>query len=226
MMWQALPALVAIVVAAFIPGALLLWLGGRHGSRQCVTDLVTFVFAASCLGFLFFGWVALVLAEAGWFSLLRLALVWGATVLALAGACVVSRNRAMLRSASALPGLRGDCWQVLLLAAWLLVAGGLYCRPHQTITGGADAGVYVNLGASIVHTGGILISDATLADLDPALYPALLRKLPPSEGAPYYLLPGFYVMGTPRGLVVPQFYPCTRPGWLWGTAWAAFRPSC
>ena len=36
-------------------------------------------------------------------------------------------------------------------------------------SGGADVGVYVNLGANISRTGSILITDPTLATLDPAL---------------------------------------------------------
>ena len=94
-----------------------------------------------------------------------------------------------------------------------MAAGALYFRPHQTIIGGADVGVYVSLGANIARTGSILISDPTLAALDPLLDAAFLRALPPSEGAPHYLLPGFYVPGTPRGLIVPQFYPL-HPVWL------------
>ena len=78
--------------------------------------------------------------------------------------------------------------------------------------GGADAGVYVNLGANIARTGGILIHDPTLAALDPSLYAALLRPLPPSELTPYYLMPAFYVPGTPAGLIIPQFYPL-HPVW-------------
>jgi 4-amino-4-deoxy-L-arabinose transferase-like glycosyltransferase len=89
----------------------------------------------------------------------------------------------------------------------------LFFRPHEYLLGGADAGVYVNLGANIAKTGGIVIKDGALASLDPELYPALLRSIPPREGAPYYLLPGFYVPGAPGGLVVPQFYPL-HPVWL------------
>ena len=72
--------------------------------------------------------------------------------------------------------------------------------------------MYVNLGANIAHTGSILIHDTTLAGLEPALYPALLRPLPPSEKMPYYLLPGFYVPVIPRGEIIPEFYPL-HPVW-------------
>ena len=99
-----------------------------------------------------------------------------------------------------------------VLGIWFVVSAWLYFRPHEYVLGGADAGVYVNLSASIADTGGILIQDSVLADLDPRLYPALLRNLPATEYSPYYLLPGFYVMGQPAGEVTPQFYPL-HPVW-------------
>ena len=103
-------------------------------------------------------------------------------------------------------------WEIAALGLWALVAAWLFFRPHEFILGGADAGVYVNLGANIARTGGILIHDPTLAALDPSLYPALLRPLPPGELTPYYLMPAFYVPVTPAGLIIPQFYPL-HPVW-------------
>jgi 4-amino-4-deoxy-L-arabinose transferase-like glycosyltransferase len=208
-MWQALPAVIALAGAAFLPGALLLWLTGR----QRVADLVSFSFAALSLGLLVFGWIALALAEVGWYSLPRLALIWSVVVVALSYACLVAHRRRTAAGVRAAPGLRIERWEAVALGVWLLAACVLYFRPHQTITGGADVGVYVNLGANIARTGRILISDPSLAALDPVLDAAFLRALPPSEGAPYYLLPGFYVPGAPRGLIVPQFYPL-HPVWL------------
>ena len=103
-------------------------------------------------------------------------------------------------------------WEVVALGLWALAAIWLFFRPHEFIIGGADAGVYVNLGANIARTGGILVHDPTLAALDPSLYPALLRPLPPGELTPYYLMPAFYVPATPAGLIIPQFYPL-HPVW-------------
>jgi len=209
MIWQAFPAVIAIIGAAFLPGALLLWLA----DRRRVTDPGIFIFAALSLGLLVFGWIALVLAEIGWYSLPRLALIWSVVVLVLAGACLVAHRRSGSSDTCVAPSLRVGRLEAVALGVWLLAVCALYCRPHQTITGGADVGVYINLGANIARTGRILISDPVLAALDPMLDAAFLRALPPSEGAPYYLLPGFYVPGTPRGLIVPQFYPL-HPVWL------------
>ncbi len=103
--------------------------------------------------------------------------------------------------------------ELAFLAAWAVAAGWLFFRPHEYVLGAADAGVYVSIGASIAREGSIVIEDETLAELDPALWPALLRPLPDDPVAAYYLLPGFYVIGTPPGQITPQFYPL-HPVWL------------
>ena len=94
-----------------------------------------------------------------------------------------------------------------MLAVWLIAAGVLFFRPHEFVVGGADAGVYVNLGASIARSGSIVLDDPLLASFGKALEPALLRELPAPEYTPYYYLPGFYVPDAPPGQIIPQFYP-------------------
>ena len=103
--------------------------------------------------------------------------------------------------------------ELAFLAAWAVAAAWLFFRPHEYVLGAADAGVYVSIGASIAREGSIVITDETLAALDPALYPTLLRPLPDDPVAAYYLLPGFYVIGAPPGQITPQFYPL-HPVWL------------
>lgn len=100
-----------------------------------------------------------------------------------------------------------------MLAVWLAAAGWLFFRPHETITGGADAGVYVSLGAEIAQNGGFRLIDETLAALPPDLQAAVLRPLPNTPGAASYLLPGFYVTDAANGRLTPQFYPL-HPVWL------------
>ena len=98
---------------------------------------------------------------------------------------------------------------VVLLVGSLL----LFAHPFEFITGGADAGVYVNLGASIADTGAILIQDPVTAELPPALQTGLLREQPPTEETQFIRLPGFYVSETVPGEVIPQFFPL-HPVWL------------
>jgi hypothetical protein len=207
-------ALVLIVVAALLPGRLIV----RQFAGAARPTLLL-AFAALTLGVAALGWAALVLAELGRFSLVTLAVTWLVLVAALAALDLWRRRSGRFPAAvaAALPGpalfpaLPG--WvEALFLAAWLVAALWLFFRPHETVTGAADAGVYVNLAASIDREGGILIQDETLAGLDPALYDGLLRPQPDNPVAPHYLVPGFYVIGQPRGEITPQFYPL-HPVW-------------
>ncbi len=217
---MSLPAPLAVVViigAGLLPGLLVAYLFDGRLSPGVPER----IFAALSLGLLGLGWVALTLAELGWFSLGRLALVWLAASLALAGASFRrfrgSRRTSQVRAPRTVAPegvayLAATRWESALLIAWLAAAGWLFFRPHEYVAGAADAGVYLSQGANIVRTGGIVYQDATLAQLDPALYPAFLRALPPSDAMPYYLFPGFYVAGEPAGQIVPQFYPL-HPVW-------------
>ncbi len=203
---MAVPGILLISMGLF--GLLILWAGG---CRLRVSD-PDLLFAAVAIGALVLGWMALVMAELGWFSLPRLAAVGGAlpTISAVIG--IERRRRGYIPTAA---GKRSRLhgFEVVALGLWLIAALWLFGRPHEYITGAADVGVYLNLGAHIAHTGRIVFSDPTLASLDPALRTAFLRALPSSQGAPFYLLPGFYVVDPSQGLIVPEFYPL-HPVWL------------
>jgi hypothetical protein len=199
---MAVPVILAILMG--IAGLLILRVGG-YWPRLADLELL---FAAMGIGALVLGWAALLMAELGWFSLLHWAAVGG---LVLALAALASRRYG--------PGKVIEVAQPLskreaaALGFWLIVAIWLFGRPHEYITGAADVGVYLNLGAHIAHTGHITFSDPMLASLDPALRRAFLRPLPPGQGAPFYLFPGFYVVDPSQGLIVPEFYPL-HPVWL------------
>jgi hypothetical protein len=197
-------AILILPFAAWLPGALAVSLWGK----RLRDDPLEFLFAGLAFGVLIVGWLALVLAELGYFSLGRLAALWGLLVLVLGWQW---RQRVRFRSASSATW-RFNRWEAAALALWLVVASWLFFRPHEFVAGGADAGVYISLGANIAKTGAILIHDPLLAALDPSLYPALLREMPPGEVAPFYLLPGFYIPDASAGLVIPQFYPL-HPVW-------------
>lgn len=195
-------------------------------------DWLARAFISITFGVLILGWIALLLAELGFFSIALLSGFWLALVAALA---VYWRRGNKNRETSEPAGSGSEespteeyagpavgSWQIAgwmeyaLLGLWLIAAVWLFFRPHQYVLGGADAGVYVNLAASIADTGGILIDDPTLITLDPALRTSLLRTIPGDKLAlkiaPQYILPGFYVEAEPPGRITPQFYPL-HPVW-------------
>lgn len=176
------------------------WLAGRRAGRNL--DGLERLFLWHMVGAALNGWLAVGLAEWGIFRLS----VWGAGWLALVGGLAWRQARRPAGVAPA-PVRTVDTatrWGLLL---WLPLALWLFLRPHAFVKGAADAGVYVNLAASIHDQGSLVIHDPTLAALDPALYPALLRPLPTDIGAPYLLFPGFYITDPAQGEVTPQFYP-------------------
>jgi len=184
--------------------------------RQFPATPLEFAFASLTMGLIAIGWLAFVLAETGLFSILALSALWGGVALFLLfrmrrnkvnwqPVCTPVEHKRLL---SFLP----DWVEYAALGVWLITAVFLFLRPHQFITGGADAGVYINLGANIANTGRILIQDNLLASLPPDLYPAFLRPVGNSV-APQYIYPAFFVIGEPVGEITPQFYHL-HPVWL------------
>jgi len=207
-------AIILIFSANLLTGWLVLRaIGGLDG------DWLARLMASAAVGTVVNGWLALVLAELGWFSLGRVTAVWLLLLLVIGNPYAVIRQRF---SGFGIPSRRHPITlsprhlvtfssHHLLLLLWLPAAIWLFFRPHEFIIGGADAGVYVSLSAEIAQHGSIRIQDDVLAGLDPDLYPALLRPVSNPE-APFYLLPAFFVTGEPAGQITPQFYPL-HPVW-------------
>jgi hypothetical protein len=180
------------------------------------------IFASLTVGVVGTGLLALLLAELGWFSLAALAVSWLACVLILvlltwrryrAGQDGMGGQAEDEKGSSWRPKNNWSSWlEALLLVVWMIAAAWLYFRPHESIMGGADASVYVSLGAEIAQNGGFRLVDEALAALDPSLYPVTLRPLPANPIASSYLVPGFYVTSAAEGTVAPQFYPL-HPVW-------------
>ncbi len=211
--------ILAIVAANLGLGWLLLLALTRQ--QQLVASLPEKLFVSLTLGICLTGWLAVFLAELGLFSLLGL--LW--LVLALFFTAVVWHKKQTSATVQAQDDesvsprfavfrldFIPDRVETVVLGAWLIVAVWLFFRPHQYITGAADAGVYVNLGAEIAQNDSILIQDDFLAELNPALYPAFLRPID-NPIAPAYIMPAFFVVEEPAGKITPQFY-ALHPVWL------------
>ena len=114
------------------------------------------------LGLLLFlsgiGILALILAEAGAFSLPLLLIV---SSIVLGGVAIWQWRRRPFKLHWG-PIERGE-WigvAVLVVSSWLIFA-----HPAEYVVGGGDAGVYVNLGANIARTGALLAHDPLTAAL-------------------------------------------------------------
>lgn len=187
------------------------------------------------------GWIGLLLAQVGRFSLaLLLALLLG-YCLAMAGLARL-RRRPLLRwpAGTALPWREG----VLAVAVTLLFAA-LAFRPFELVLGPRDAAVYPATGAQIARHGGIVIHDPLVSDLarfqvgtewngrklDRGAKATCLRAVlnlrerealythlfsPQHPGRFFYAyarMPGLFVADLERGTIVPQFYHL-YPTWL------------
>jgi hypothetical protein len=170
------------------------------------------VIASFVLGTGIVGGLAFVLAEFGLLSLPLLGAIWLVLVLFLAW-CAHRRDpfsriddppggEPLL---PILPFLPSRLEHALLLS-WLVAAVWLFFRPHQFVIGAADAGVYVNLAASIADTGRVLVAETVLDDVPAELARLFVRELDTDSVAPYIPLPGFYAFDVPTGELTPQFY--------------------
>lgn len=177
------------------------------GPRRFQSDLLAGLFLFSLLGVLLIGWIALIVAELGFFS--AWAILFAGALIGLLG-CLIGTHRKVCLEWEGVGIWRGEG---LFIAVLLVLMGVLYFRPHEFIWGGADAGVYVNLGASIACTGRWLIHNADLAVLPLDTYPMFFREHPPYLLPRYNYLPGFYVSDSGAGTIIPQFYPL-HPVWL------------
>jgi hypothetical protein len=187
------------------------WLGVRQFGRP-LPHLLEMLVASFALGTATVGWLAFLMAELGLFSLSRLAVLWLILVVLL----LVSWRLRPATHGDALqepeapsmllpPFLSGRV-EALVLVFWSVAALWLFLRPHEYVLGAADAGVYVNLSASIAGTGGIAVPEALLADVTEETGQLFARRLESEAVAPYILFPGFYLFDVPASELTPQFY--------------------
>jgi len=148
--------LLSISLLLFFPGWVLL--PGRAGSalgmtmaeRAATRLLVSFLVTSLCGVFL---------AHGGVFSLSVLS---GAVALCgLTGLLIVRRDPVADEPVRRFRP--ADLWLPVLLAVALFAAA----HPFEVVTGGGDAGVYVNSGVLLAETGGLELSDRQFDDLQP-----------------------------------------------------------
>ena len=188
------------------------WLAfGRALKRYvCLAEALFLILLA---GVATVSWLALLLAELGWFSLSLLAVLVTATSLCLATWALWKRH-----GLDAFRGLRIELPSLALLGiiglAVVLPArpfDGLRAQPFEYILGGRDHGVYVNTGVNIAKTGGIIFRDAELAALPTESQRAVIlpevsvdRAGLPGPWSDGLRLPGLVLRDLEQGIIVPH----------------------
>ncbi len=233
----ALMRLALLPVFLTLPGATLLLAlpASRDPDAQAVGP-VEAVWRAVMASVVLTGTVGLVLAELASFSLARLAALMVGGSLALLGWAAWRDRRPTPREARTQPSALAPqpsalspqhsvlTTQHVIPLALFLLALALFARPHETVLGGEDAGVYVAIGAHIADGGGLVLREPLVAALSPEEQALFLQPIPETPGTPLRF-PGFYATDPARGVSVPQFFPF-YPVWLAifyaaGGVWAA-----
>jgi hypothetical protein len=187
-----------------VGGFLLLW------ADTAESDWLEVGFAAWLAGIVATGWLAVLLATFGYFSLLGLSLLLLAVGLGLI-IVVAWQKRPLSRLIH--PHWRPIGHYEIGLLILLLLVSMIYLRPHEYVLGGNDPGSYMNIAANVVHTGSYVTHD------DP-WFPNLrqhaevtLREQPPHWQTRYLQFVGWYIDDTDPGRIIPQFFPY-HPVWL------------
>lgn len=151
-------ACVILPLLLYIPGMLIgrTLLGPTHES-----DLTELHYERVMISALLNGWLALLLAECGMFSIwLHCALILFVCVVLFFWIRRQPNDRTLPKASS-----RRQQFEALAFAIVGLVAFVLVLRPFEVILGVRDAGVYATTGFAIARTGGIVQHDQLLAQL-------------------------------------------------------------
>lgn len=217
-MLLALLRVASLILVLYLPG--LLW--RRAFYRR--SDGLPALYEELVIGALWSGWLALLLAVLGIFSLpLHVALTLAFAAL---GILVGRRSRVRVQG----PDPASSRSERLLYAAVLILFGVLVARPFETVLGSKDAGVYANTGYAIARTGGIVLYDPVVVQIardqsspDERVRAAAAQAETNFLGtkdrtrwlATRYRHPGFFLLAgdMERGRVVPQFFHL-YPAWI------------
>jgi hypothetical protein len=191
----ALPAVLAGIVLFFVPGVVFLALLPREEKDDVAPDEALFLTVAVSVALA--AWVALGLAEAGFFSLVRAAAVVGLAALLLV---VVYRRRVSWSYAR--PKTAHE-WVPAIVVLALALA--LQARPSQYIVGGRDPGAYMASMGIIARTGGIVYRDPLVLAV-PKEDVELFYRHPDKEDFSWSRFMGFDLERPESGRVFPQFF--------------------
>lgn len=192
MIFENITSIIALALIFLLPGYVMFRaLAAKELENLDFSEVVFLQILASIL---ISGWIALILAELGYFSLLNLLVL-----IVIFSTVFIVRYKVKFRFKS-FPKPKINYRSVTLIAI-LFIAVALFFHPFEWIAGGGDPGVYVNIGVNIAKTGSIEIyDDPTFSDIPNEIVSDFYRftlKLCPFAGFFYNRL---------SGVVSPHFY--------------------
>jgi Dolichyl-phosphate-mannose-protein mannosyltransferase len=189
------PAVLAGLILFFAPGLAFASLLSERDRESLEPDEALFLIVA--VSVMASAWLALVLAEAGRFSLVR-----AASVLALASLTAAASGRGRL----SWPMRRPPTWSRLVPALVVLaLALALQARPSEYLLGGRDPGTYVAAMSLIGRTGGIAYTDPLVLAIPPEAVELFFRH-PDGPDYSWGRFMGFPLERPQTGKVVPLFF--------------------
>jgi hypothetical protein len=180
----------------FVPGLVLLALLRADDRAALALDEKVFLMVAAsvCAA----SWLALVLAEAGRFSLRTAGLLLlGVALLALLGG--------RRRLAGPFGGSRGGGRTLLPVLSVLAVSLFFQARPGEYLMGGRDPGVYIGAMALIGRTGGVAYVDPVVKSIPPQDVELFFRN-PDNVDYSWGRFAGFPLERPETARVVPEFF--------------------
>lgn len=196
MSWLADPPSSIMFIVAAVGAWFALWMLWSTVAAEFPMDWLEGSFLATISLVLVVGWVGVILASLGVFSLVGIAL----GLLLLIGGAVFWRRPFKKPAFGPITAVE------IGLLVLLLACAVVYFRPHEYVLGGSDAGTYVNIGATIARTGKFMPDEPWTEFL--SQYSAVtLREQPDYFLTRHLQFVGWYIDDHVAGRVIPQFFP-------------------
>ena len=174
--------------------SLLVW--SKRQTDQSHIDWLEAVFVAFVGLVILVGWSGVLLASFGVFSLNTI------SVIVLLVVCGV----AWWQRPFTFPRFLPLTWYETILLILLFVFAIIYFRPHEFVLGGADAGGYMNIGATLAQTGDFVLHDEWVSYLS-SYADVTLREQPAHWQTRYLQFVGWYIDDHDPARIIPQFFP-------------------
>lgn len=190
-----LPAALSGLALFLLPGLLFLALLPREEQETTPLDEALFLLVGTSVAAS--AWVALLLGELGFFSLLRAALVLAAATFLLA----LLRRRDL-----SWPRPKAGAGALLPAGLLLALCLALQARPSQYIVGGRDPGAYIAAMGLIARTGGIAYVDPLVLAVPAEDAEIFFRHPEKPEAFSWSRFMGFDLERPQTGRVFPEFF--------------------